>query len=441
MKKIKRRAGAALLIAALLLAGLGLYVFRLVREGPDWVAFRANQAVYSGGVLNTGTVYDRGGVVLAHAGNGVFGYAEDWSTRVACLHVVGDYPGNIGTGALHVFDDRLTGYDFVNGTWSMDGSGGELRLSIDAELNITAYNALAGRAGAVAVYNYETAEVLCMVSTPSYDPNGNVPEGLEGVYLNRVISSAYTPGSVFKVVTLAAAIENIPDLYSRSFWCSGSCQVGGDTITCSGTHGSQTIEQAFANSCNCAFAELSLELGAETLESYAKAYGLLDSQSLSGISTASGRFDKGSDGSSDLAWSGIGQYNDLVCPYAMLRLMGAIAGEGEVKEPSLLAEKDGLLPEEKTRLMRTDTAQRLEEMLSYNLSQAYGTWNFPGLDLCAKSGTAEVGDGTSHAWFTGYLKSGAPLAFVVVVEHGGGGLSAAGSVANTVLQAANAKHS
>ena len=77
-------------------------------------------------------------------------------------------------------------------------------------------------------------------------------------------------------------------------------------------------------------------------------------------------------------------------------------------------------------------------MMNYNVVNSYGEWNFPGLTkLCAKSGTAEVGDGTSHAWFTGFLDDpDHPYAFVVVIENGGGGLRNAGSVANAVLQTA-----
>ena len=78
--------------------------------------------------------------------------------------------------------------------------------------------------------------------------------------------------------------------------------------------------------------------------------------------------------------------------------------------------------------------------MHYNVSAVYGTWNFPSLNLCAKSGTAEQGDGTSHAWFTGFLDDEEhPYAFVVVIEGAGGGLANAGTVANTVLQAAVSK--
>ena len=87
---------------------------------------------------------------------------------------------------------------------------------------------------------------------------------------------------------------------------------------------------------------------------------------------------------------------------------------------------------------KAGTAEQLASMMSYNVAAHYGgESNFPGLKLCAKTGTAELGDGTSHAWFAGFLQDEEhPYAFVVMIEQGGGGLSAAGSLANTLLQAA-----
>ena len=75
------------------------------------------------------------------------------------------------------------------------------------------------------------------------------------MYLNRFLSSSFTPGSVFKTVTLAAALEKIPDLYSRTFHCEGTAQIGGETVTCTAAHGEQTIQDALANSCNIALGQ------------------------------------------------------------------------------------------------------------------------------------------------------------------------------------------
>ena len=417
MKKVKRRATAALLIAALLVVGLAVYLVRLADDGGAWASY------FSGGTPG-GTILDRNGVVLYSSDEDGYSFAEDWSTRVSCYHLLGDPNGNVRTGALRQFRDRLAGYSFLEGATS----GKTISLSVDSTLNVTAYSALAG------LMDYTTGEVLCMVSSPGDDPENPSSEPADGTYLNKCLSSSFTPGSVFKLVTLAAAIDNIPDLFERSLWCEGEMIVDGALLTCTGNHGSQTIEQALANSCNCAFGTLALELGPELMAEYAEKLGMTASLQLDGMDVLPGSFTKGGAGSVGLAWSGVGQYEDLVCPYAMLRYVSAIANGGSVYEPTLLGH--GSLDRE-TELLSAETAQRIAEMMNYNVQNAYGSWVFPGLDVSAKTGTAEVGDGTSHAWMTGFLNDPAhPYAFVVILEHAGGGLANAGPVANTVLQAA-----
>ncbi|MBQ6404142.1 MAG: penicillin-binding protein, partial [Oscillospiraceae bacterium] len=162
-------------------------------------------------------------------------------------------------------------------------------------------------------------------------------------------------------------------------------------------------------------------------------YGFTRSHKLDDIVTAGGSFTKDNPGTPGLAWSGIGQFEDAVCPYSMLRYVSAIASNGILQEPTLLVGKDN----GSANLMQSTTANKLRDMMSYNVQAHYGAWNFPGLNLCAKTGTAEVGDGTSHAWFTGFLLDEAhPYAFVVIVENAGAGITAAAPVANAVLQAA-----
>ena len=423
MKKVKRRAASALLIAALLVVGLAVYLVRLADDGGAWASY------FNGGTPG-GTILDRNGVVLYTSDDSGFSFAEDWSTRVACYHLIGDTAGNIRTGALRQFRDKLAGYSFIEGATS----GQTISLTVDSALNVAAYSALAGRNGAVILMDYTTSEILCMVSSPGDDPANPTSTPAEGTYLNKCLSSSFTPGSVFKLVTLAAAIDNIPDLFERSLWCEGSMIVDGAKLTCTGNHGSQTIEQALANSCNCAFGTLALELGPDIMAEYAEKLGITAPLTLDGMDVLPGSFTKGEEGSVGLAWSGVGQYEDLVCPYAMVRYVSAIANGGSVYEPTLLGR--GKLDKE-TELLSESTAQKIFEMMNYNVQNAYGSWVFPGLNVSAKTGTAEVGDGTSHAWMTGFLNDPEhPYAFVVILEHAGGGLANAGPVANAVLQAA-----
>ena len=107
MNKVKHRAMSALLIAALILVGLGVYIVRYLEDGAKWATFAVGG--YTSGVVSTGTITDRNGVVLANADGSRRTYAEDWSVRRACYHAVGDYTGNVGTGALSSFAAQLAG--------------------------------------------------------------------------------------------------------------------------------------------------------------------------------------------------------------------------------------------------------------------------------------------------------------------------------------------
>jgi len=447
VKKIENRAFVCLLLALLLAAGMGLFLVRYLLQGGSWASAAFNRHLYnSQGQLTAGTVLDRDGDVLSSAENGERTYYDSEVVRKATLHAVGDLQGNIGAGALNAFADKLTGWNLFNGAFGAD-RGGELTLAIDARYNYEGYQALNGHAGTVAVYNYQTGEVLCMVSAPSYDPL-NVPEDIEtngrwkGAYVNRFLSSVFTPGSVYKTVTLAAALENLPGLEDRTWDCAGSVQIGEETIICSVVHGEQDIAAAFANSCNAAFAEIAVELGAETLRKYTEQAGLTSSYRLDGLASAKGSFDWNLTGGR-LGWAGVGQDKDLVNPCALMVYMGAIANGGRAAEPRLvLKTKSGLgipslprWPRKTGVLISRDTAGALAELMAGNVEKTYGKDRFPNMDLCAKSGTAEVGEGLApHAWFAGFLRNeDAPYAFVALVEHGGGGSSVAGNVAAKTL--------
>ncbi len=434
MKRINNRAASVLILAVLILAGMGVLVLRLWNDGARWASYSANDHVYSRGALRGGTLTDRNGVVLAHAEDGEYTYAQEEAVRFASLHAVGDHRGYIDRTALELFAGDLAGYSFAEGT---SGEADTVALSLDSCLQAGAWYALNGRKGAVVVMNYKTGEILCMVSSPSYDPLYGPRRDADGYYINRCTGAAFIPGSIFKLVTLIAARENIPDLTERTFTCRGEIEYHGEPIHCTGTHGQQTVEQALANSCNAAFAQIAVELGGQKIYETALRLGVAGSLPWYGEKTASGRFDVAARGTTPEAWSGIGQYNDLVTPYAMARLCAGIANGGTVREGTLLAGETG----DKKRLMDPDTAEFLGECMNYNVVYAYGKNNFPWLDLCAKTGTAELGDGTTHAWFVGYLRTGAPVAFAVLLEQGGGGLIQAGGVANHVLQLANGYYS
>ena len=438
MRKIEKRAVLCLIIALALIAGLGLFCFRFVTNASDWAAYPYNRHMYSNsGQLLSGTILDRDGDVLTEVKDGERVYYPDATVRRATVHAVGDGSGYIGTGALTAFADRLSGYNLITGGYSPLGSGRNLTLTLDAYLNVTAYNAMDGRQGTVGVYNYKTGDILCMVSTPSFDPE-NPPaasEAQDGIYLNRFLSSAQVPGSIFKTVTLTAALENLPDLKDRTFTCTGETTVGGTVITCPKPHGKMDIASAFANSCNGVFGTLAAELGGDTMTKYVEQAGLTRRMSVDGIMTAAGHYDVSEADKGQIGWSGVGQYTDTVNPCNMMTYMGAIANGGTAAVPRLILDittPSGIptswqRTEETDTLVQASTASQVKEMMKNNVVQTYGTDRFRGLDIGAKSGTAEVGgDKRPNAWFAGFLDD---------PEHPSGGASVAGEIAATVLQA------
>ncbi|MCL2568345.1 MAG: penicillin-binding transpeptidase domain-containing protein [Oscillospiraceae bacterium] len=447
MKKVKRRTYLILAPILAIFVFLTIFLFRLAADGETWATFPSNPNIFHGGHLAIGSIYDRNGVLLASAGEQGLEFNANAAIRRANFHVVGDGRGHIGTGALSAYAGALVGYNLITGVYAFGGGGNAIQLTIDAELNRVAYEALAGRRGAVVVMNYQTGEILVSVSAPSYDP-ANPPSfapddpAFEGVYINRVLSAAYVPGSIFKIVTAAASIDTFADAFTREYVCNGYVIIDGNRVTCMGNHGRISLERAMGVSCNPYFAQLAVDLGGNRLRQYTDRFGLLERHSLSGtLSTVPGNFVAGGPGSADLAWSGVGQSENLINPLGLVRFLGAIARGGTPVEPRLIANVSGGLPfSQRTRTGPAIMSARVADQLGTLLRETaihYYSGSFPGLAVAGKTGTAEIDGQWPHAWFVGFLDDpDNPLAFVVLVEHGGGGLTVAGPVANTVLQAA-----
>ena len=446
MKQLRLRSLMVLCLIAFLLLGTAFFCGRYLADGAMWASSRVNSSSYSGNRLARGALYDRSGTLLYDAARD--SYAADKTLRTAALHLTGDREGNIAQSALNAVSRHMVGFSPITGLSS--GTGHEVYLTVDAELQSLAWQCLRGQKGAAVVYDYKTGEILCAASAPAFDPF--VPPGdietndaYEGVYLNRVFSGLFAPGSTFKLVTAAAAIEKIPDLMERSFRCTGTMELDGRKITCPYNHGEMDFAAALAHSCNCAFAELAVELGGETLQEYAEKLGLLDSFSVSGLNTAAGKFEI-AESEGDLGWSGVGQHKDMVSPIAMLRFMGAVANGGNAVAPRIFLKEIGdfgvpvptLNEKETEKLLDASTAEKLYELMLNNVELEYGVI-FRGLIAGAKSGTAEVGEGKSpHSWFVGFISDeDVPLAFAVVVQNGGSGLKNAGAIADKLVAQAS----
>ena len=449
MNRVASRAAIAVLLALLLVAGLGFFVAEFAMNASDWVMFSGSPHVYSGGNIGCGVVIDRESTALLDMNNGKT-YASSKALRKATLHWLGDRSGNISAPALTAHAGDLAGFDLLNGVYAYGDTSGVAELTLSGKAQKVALEAMGNKKGTVAVYNYETGAILCAVTTPNYDPD-NVPDfsvdadgKYEGVYLNRFTQSTYIPGSIFKIVTLAAALEEFPDAEQMKFSCSGSLELSGGKITCQTEHGKQSLKEAFRNSCNCAFAQLALEIGGEKMEKYVAAFGINESVCFDGIETAKGNYQAAGENQIDIGWSGAGQFNDQVNPCAFIQFVGALANGGRGAVPYLVEQvRVGAVQTYRAKfqlsekVVSAETARIVTEYMRNNVKNKYGDENFPGLTVCAKTGTAEVGgDRKPNAMLAGFVAdSNYPLAFIVCVEDGGYGAKVCLPIASQVLEA------
>ena len=448
MNRVTRRVWIVVLFLMILVVGMGLFLAEYAMYSDQWVSFKGSPHIYNQSNLGTGSVYDREGVLLMDTGDSRT-YASDSALRKATVHWLGDRQGNINAGAVSSYAGAMAGFDKFNGIYSTEASEGQAVLTLSSRVQIAALEALGDRKGTVAVYNYKTGQILCAVTSPNFDPD-NAPviteenqTRYEGLYLNRFLQSTYTPGSIFKLVTTAAALDCVEGIEEMTFSCTGKYQyeIGSD-VTCEKAHGQNNLKSALANSCNCCFAQITALVGKENMTKYIAKFSVMNSVSFDGVTTAKGNYDISEAIPVELAWSGIGQYTDLINPCAFLRYVGAIAGGGVAADPYLVEQVtagDTVTYEAKTnktdRIMSKDVAETLTAYMRNNVSSVYGDWNFPGMKVCAKSGTSQQGgEKASNAMFAGFVADDAyPLAFIVVVEGGGYGSATCVPILSRVL--------
>lgn len=449
MNRITKRTWIMGLFLLILLGGLLFFVWEYATEAEDWVSFSGSPHLYNSSNIGCGTITDRSGNVLLDISQGRT-YSENGNTRKSTLHWLGDRKGYISASTVSTYAASMVGYDRINGVYNASGEGGNARLTLSEKVQNAALEAMGNRKGTVGVYNYKTGEILCALTTPTYDPE-NEPDiandttgAYDGVYLNRFLQSAYVPGSIFKIVTLSAALDCVPGIEDMTFTCRGKIEYGTEAVTCEKAHGTQSLKQAFANSCNCAFAQIAEKVGKNNMVKYVKQFQVTQKLSFDGSTTAAGNYDISNTALVSFAWSCIGQHSDLVNPARYMTFMGAVAGRGVAAEPYLMAEVTNggdTTYEAKTkktdRLMSEAVADTVAAYMRNNVKTVYGDGNFGGLPVCAKSGTSQLGGGQkSNAMFAGFVDSEQyPLAFIVVVENGGYGSHTCVPVISKVLSA------
>ena len=441
---------------------IAYFCYSVYFYGGRWVTNAHNPRIASGKQsVIMGAVKDRDGTVLAYTDSvGERRYNSSRETRMAVSQVVGDHGGKVSTGVDTFHAQYLLGFKAGVLERLMDAFAGAPQRGDDVQLTISERLSRyisecfpTGKRGAVVVMNYKTGEILSMVSMPQFDPmhmDEALADEAAGALINRATQGLYPPGSTFKIVTLASALENLPDLDDFSLDCTGYYAVGNYSVTEKEAHGPQTLSQAFSNSCNTTFAALSQDLGYEMLGGTAQRMGFNFNFLFDDLIVYNSSYPIDHLSAEDLAWSAIGQGRVLATPMHMALIVSAIANDGMMLEPRLLktiTTPQGTsrpLPraDEPVRMVSTAVANRLEQEMIRVVRSGTGRRAAlgDGYVVAGKTGSAEASDDksiASHAWFVGYITNeNAPYAISVLVENGGSGGGVAAPLARKVLQKA-----
>jgi peptidoglycan glycosyltransferase len=397
-------------------------------------------------------------------------------------HLTGFYSYSVGApyGLEHAADDLLSGdadqlfvrrvTDLITGRKT---SGATIELTIDPKAQKAADQALGQSRGAVVALDPKTGAILAMVSHPAYDPNGLASHDLnkaakawqslstdkDKAYLNRALSGVYPPGSTFKVVTAAAALENGVATNENSS-VPGPAQLDLPLTTTNlpnengqpcGPGDKTTLIHALEISCNTAFGSLGLELGGEKLRAQAAKFGFGDSlQVPMRVATSSVPADLNEPQSAQAA---IGQYDVRTTPLQMAMVAAGIANKGSVMTPYLIQSvrsanldiiESAPDPVELSQAVSEQTASIVTKMMVSVVDNGSGARaRIPGVDVAGKTGTAQHDPGKPpHAWFISFAPAADPkVAVAVVVEDGGvtgsevGGGRVAAPIARAVMEA------
>ncbi|MFE5795352.1 peptidoglycan D,D-transpeptidase FtsI family protein [Streptomyces sp. NPDC056503] len=379
----------------------------------------------------------------------------------------------IEDGILTGNDDRL----FFDRTLSMftgeKKKGGDVVTTLNGAAQKAAFEGLGKNTGAVVAIEPSTGKILALASTPSYDPSSFA--GYSGkdekawVALekdknkpkqNRALREIYPPGSVFKVVTAAAALESgkIKDIDAATDTPEG-WKIPLSRVPMknhSGGCANASINEALRVSCNSVFAKLGDDVGRDKMVETAEKFGF-NAEQFTPVRSAASVYDKNADRGGN-ALSSIGQFNTATTPLQMAMVTAAIANDGKLMKPYMIDQLrapnlDVIKqnePEEMSQPVSPENAQKLQTMMENVVSNGTGAkadLNMSGVKVGGKTGTAQHGEKNAkrpYAWFISYAKTdqGSPVAVAVIVEDAegvgredisGGGLAA--PIAKAVMKA------
>ncbi|WP_020669042.1 peptidoglycan D,D-transpeptidase FtsI family protein [Amycolatopsis nigrescens] len=465
-----RKVGVTMMVMVLLLLANATYI-QVVKADDYRTDSRNVRILYDEYSRQRGSlIAQTDGTVLASVepSDDKYKFTRTYANGPLYAPVTGFYSVRYGArGMERTEDEVLNGSDprlFVRRLSDMitgrDPRGGNVQLTINPAVQQAAYDLMTkkGYTGSVVAMEPKTGRILAMVSTPSYDPNKlashssteqqqaweSYNDDKAKPMLNRAVQEIYPPGSTFKLVTAAAALENgaTPDTAVSN---APNVKLPGTNTTlenyggaaCAGT----TFRDALAHSCNVPFAEFAGQLGKEKLTKTAANFGIGQSDLAVPLPVAQSGLGQ-LESQAALYQSGIGQRDVLLTPLQDCLLAATVANGGMAMKPQLvnsllapdLQTMETVDSEELTgkAALSSSNAAILRDMMLASEDNTKGAGKKPDVKIASKTGTAEHGkdpkNTAPHAWYTGFAPADDPkIAVSVIVESGGNrGLEATG---------------
>lgn len=398
--------------------------FIFARDGDTVLARSEEQPPEDGGNSTYNRVYPEGPLYA-----GIVGY---WSTRYGATGIEIAENSNLSGTA-----DPSTLDELINQVSGGPQPGNNVTLTVDDQLQRAAYDAIAnsntGR-GSIVAMDPKTGEILALASYPSYDPNNidevypELAEDPEQPLFNRATQGLYPPGSVFKVVTAAAALQSGVSP-ADMFTDTGTYEQPGYTVVNydDGVYGTVNFATALALSVNTIFARVAVEeIGFDRLEQTAEAFGFGDVYEDFALPINASQLGEG-----NLAQIAFGQDTNVSNVFEMAQVAAAIANDGVAMEPRLVSEirsPDGVIidrtrPAQRQRALEEETAATLQDMMVGVIDEGTATAaQRPGVEIAGKTGTAENSSGQPHSWFIASAPANDPeIAVAALIENGGDG--------------------
>ena len=431
-----------------------------------------NHTINKARFIKRGSIITADGLTLAESVQQADGtYARSYPNGNLAAHVVGYYSQQYGTmGIENTQNDTLTGskdysswQNALNSLAGISEPGNSVQLTIDSRIQRAAEQALAGRVGAIVALDPRSGAVLAWASAPTFD-NTNIQAAIEAAnasggadtsMYDRATLALYTPGSTFKVLTLASALENGLATLDTTYDSPGRMEIGGADVVSIGErgHGKISLAKAFALSSNTVFGQVADGLGAEKLVATARAFGYGQQLGLDFTTAASIMPNPEEMTEWELAWAGAGQpvgQGHTPGPQATVMqnalIAATIANNGIAMNPyvvsQILAPDGTVLKTTRGRSLgqavSSGTAEQVKQAMLDVVQNGTGSAAaIAGVKVAGKTGTAETNNANANSTFVGFAPYDTPtVAIAVVIEQNAKGEESAAAVGGQVLRAA-----